>query len=97
VTTSRLTSKAHEYGLALEGLAGFLALAGTPITDPERGAMLALAQGMQMDDNVPRTLAFCTRQVAARPALNGRRRRPTPVQAGIWTGSAPASRHSCAA
>ena len=56
---------AGEYGLALEELAGFLALAGTPITDPERGDMLALAQRMQMDDNVPRTLAFCPRQVAA--------------------------------
>ena len=32
---------AGEYGLAREELAGFLALAGTPITDPERGDMLA--------------------------------------------------------
>src|SRR5271155_4336211 len=46
-------------GLAPEELAGFLALAGTPITDPERGAMLVLAQRMQVDDNVPRALAFC--------------------------------------
>ena len=56
---------AGEYGLALEELAGFLALAGTPITDPERGGMPALAQTMQMDDNVPRTVAFCPRQIAA--------------------------------
>jgi hypothetical protein len=56
---------AGEYGLAPEELAGFLAVAGTPITDPERGDMLALAQRMQMADNVPRTLAFCPRQIAA--------------------------------
>ncbi len=56
---------ADEYELALEELAGFLALAGIPITDQERGDMLALAQRMQMDDNVPRTLAFCPRQVSA--------------------------------
>ncbi len=56
---------ADEYELALEELAGFLALAGTRITDQERGDMLALAQRMQMDDNVPRTLAFCPRQINA--------------------------------
>ena len=56
---------AGEYGLALEELAGFLALAGTPITDPDRGVMLAPAQRMRMDDNVSRTLAFCPCQVAA--------------------------------
>jgi hypothetical protein len=27
--------------------------------------MAVLAQRMQMDDNVPRTLAFCPRQIAA--------------------------------
>ena len=50
-----------EYGLALEELAGYLALAGTPITDQERNDMMALAAEMQMDDNVPLTLAFCPR------------------------------------
>ena len=50
-----------EYGLALEELAGYLALAGTPITDQERNGMMALAATMQMDDNVPLTLAFCPR------------------------------------
>lgn len=43
---------AGEYGLPLEELTGYLALAGTPITDHERSDMLALAQAMQMDDNV---------------------------------------------
>jgi hypothetical protein len=50
-----------EYGLALEELAGCLALAGTPITGQERNDMVALAADMQMDDNVPLTLAFCPR------------------------------------
>jgi hypothetical protein len=56
---------AGEYALALEELAGFLAVAGTLITDQERGGMAVLAQRMQMDDNVPRTVAFCPRQIAA--------------------------------
>jgi hypothetical protein len=56
---------AGEYGLAQEELAGFLAVAGTLITDQERGGMAVLAQRMQIDDNVPRTLAFCPRQIAA--------------------------------
>jgi hypothetical protein len=52
-----------EYGLALEELAGYLALAGTgtPITGQERNDMMALAAEMQMDDNVRLTLAFCPR------------------------------------
>jgi hypothetical protein len=52
-----------EYGLALEELAGYLALAGTPITDQERNDMMALAAKMQMDGNVPLTLAFCPRVI----------------------------------
>jgi hypothetical protein len=60
---------AGEYELALEELTGYLALAGTPITDQERGDMLALARTMQMDDNVPRTVAFCPRQITAPPGL----------------------------
>ena len=56
---------AGEYGLGPGRTRRLSALAGTPITDPERGVMLALAQRMQMDDNVPRTLAFCPRQIAA--------------------------------
>jgi hypothetical protein len=52
-----------EYGLALEELAGYLALAGTPITGQERNDMMALAAKMQMDDNVPLTLAFCPRVI----------------------------------
>ena len=48
-----------EYGLALEELAGYLALAGTPITGQERNDLMALAAKMPMDDNVPLTLAFC--------------------------------------
>ena len=50
-----------EYGLALEELAGYLALAGTPITGQERNDMMALAAEMPMDDNVRLTLAFCPR------------------------------------
>jgi hypothetical protein len=50
-----------EYGLALEELAGYLALAGTPITGQDRNDMTALAAKMQIDDNVRLTLAFCPR------------------------------------
>ena len=52
-----------EYGLALEELAGYLALAGTPITGQERNDMMTLAAKLQMDDNVPLTLAFCPRVI----------------------------------
>ena len=52
-----------EYSLALEELAGYLALAGTPVTGQERNDMMALAAKMQMDDNVPLTLAFCPRVI----------------------------------
>jgi hypothetical protein len=52
---------AGEYGLALEELAGYLALAGTPITGQQRNDMMALAATMQMDDHVRLTLAFCPR------------------------------------
>jgi hypothetical protein len=41
-----------EYGLALEELAGYLAVTGTPITDQERRDMTALTGTMQMDDDV---------------------------------------------
>ena len=85
-----------EYGLALEELAGYLALAGTPITGQERNDMIALAAKMQMDDNVPLTLAFCPRVTIAQASPHARRRppenggcraraarcRPIPVQAG---------------
>jgi hypothetical protein len=49
------------YGLALEEPAGYLALAGTPVTGQQRNDMMALAATMQMDDNVRLTLAFCPR------------------------------------
>jgi hypothetical protein len=50
-----------EYGLALEEIAGALAQAKVPITDQERGDMLALTATMKMDDLVPRALGFCPR------------------------------------
>ncbi len=43
-----------EYGLALEEIADALAPAKTPVTDQERGGMLALAATMKLDDLVPR-------------------------------------------
>ena len=46
-------AEADEHGLAPEELAGYLALAETPITDQERNDMTALAAQMQKDDNVP--------------------------------------------
>ncbi len=49
------------YGLALEEPAGYLALAGTPVTGRERNDMTTLAAELEMDDNVPLTLAFCPR------------------------------------
>ena len=52
-----------EYGLALEEPAGYLALAGTPVTGRERNDMMALAARLQMDDNVPLALAFCPRVI----------------------------------
>ncbi len=48
-----------EYDLALEGIAGALAQAKTPITDQERSDMLALTATMKLDDLVPRALGFC--------------------------------------
>jgi hypothetical protein len=47
-----------EYGLALEEMTGVLAQARAPITDQERGDMLALTRRMKMDDLVPRALGF---------------------------------------
>jgi len=46
----------REYGLALEEIAGALAQAKVPVTDQERGDMLALARRMKLDDLVPRAL-----------------------------------------
>ena len=50
-----------KYGPALEGIAGTLAYAKTPITDQERSDMLALTRTMSMDDLAPRALEFCPR------------------------------------
>jgi hypothetical protein len=50
-----------EYSLALEELAGDLALAGTPTTGQDHNDRMALAANMQMDDHVRLTLAFCPR------------------------------------
>jgi|ERR1035441_138256 hypothetical protein len=47
-----------EYGLALEEIAGALAQDKIPITDQERGDMLALAARMKMDNLVPHALGF---------------------------------------
>jgi hypothetical protein len=52
-----------EYGPALEELAGYLALAGTPITGRERDDMMALAAKLQMDDNVRLALGFYPRVI----------------------------------
>ena len=49
------------YGLALEELAGYLALAGTPITGQQHNDMRTLAAEMQTGGNVRLTLAFCPR------------------------------------
>ena len=43
-----------EYGLALEEIAGALANAKVPITNQERGEMLALTSTMKLDNLVPR-------------------------------------------
>ena len=50
---------ANELGLALEQMADVLSEDERPLTRDERADMLALADRMQMDDRVPRALAFC--------------------------------------
>ena len=56
-------ARVGKYGLALEELAGYLALAGTPITGQERHDMVALAAEMPMDDNVRLPPASCPRVI----------------------------------
>lgn len=50
---------ANELGLALEQIADVLCEDEQPLTADERADMLALVDRMQMDDRVPRALAFC--------------------------------------
>ena len=50
---------ANELGLALEQMADVLSEDEQPLTADERADMLALVDRMQMDERVPRALAFC--------------------------------------
>lgn len=50
---------ANELGLALEQMADRLSEDEKPLSVDERDDMLALVVRMQMDDRVPRALAFC--------------------------------------
>ena len=52
--------RSSEYSLVLEEIADALAQAKVPVTDQERGGMLALARTMKLDDLVP-ALGFCPR------------------------------------
>ena len=48
-----------EYGLALETMADLLSEHVVPITAQERGETLALVSRMDMDEQVPTSLALC--------------------------------------
>lgn len=48
-----------EFGLVLEQIADVLSEDEQPPSADERADMLALVDRMQMDDRVPRALAFC--------------------------------------
>ena len=50
---------ANELGLALEAIAGGLSERGQPLERGERADMLALAERMQMGEDIPRALALC--------------------------------------
>jgi hypothetical protein len=50
---------ANELGLALEQIADVQSEDEQPLSADERADMLALVDRMQMDDRVPRALAFC--------------------------------------
>ncbi len=50
--------EANELGLALEQMADVLSEDDLPISSQDRADMLGLAERMQMDDRVPRALAF---------------------------------------
>jgi len=50
---------ANELGLALEQMADVLSEDAQPLSADERADMLALVDRMQMDERVPRALAFC--------------------------------------
>lgn len=49
----------NELGLALEQIADVLCEDEQPVTADERADMLTLADRMQLDDRVSRTLALC--------------------------------------
>jgi len=50
---------ANELGLALDQMAGALAEDDQAVSPEERSDMLALAERMEMGDQVSRALAFC--------------------------------------